>query len=154
MYNYGGTLTFDSNLNIDQKLKIINDFPFLLSKNLRHFTTSEYYLKYSIEYHKVGIESDPEAPHIHFILTTSKQLPGIWFRNVQSFLKEIGRSQFYLMTMMKNKQYTTYIQKDVEENNRMNYNGLYHYIELYLEPVQEVLDVEDYLCPQDEYDDL
>lgn len=123
---YNGTLTFKPYYTLEEKKRIIDKFPEMVTEYLRHNESSEYYLEYTIEYHKVGNEDDFEAPHLHFILYANKYLPRYRFQALLSMLNEIGRSQLYLATNMKWEQYQEYIQKDSDRLLQMT--GRYHHI--------------------------
>jgi hypothetical protein len=134
-YTYGGTLTFNSNMEMEDKFKIIEMFPQIISGQLYHTLNSEYYLRYTIEYHKVDHQPDPEAPHVHFIILSNRGLHNTRVRSIRLTLDEIGRSQFYRMTRLKYQSYLNYIQKEVEWNDA-HFNR-YHDFELRLEKPEQ-----------------
>lgn len=130
---YGGTITFDSNMSLERKWHRINNIHNMLSEYLSFKGDKEYYLKYTVEYHKVEGRNDPEAPHVHFILYSSSVLPNYRLRSINEMLKKTcGRSQFYRMTSMKLASYEKYIQKDVESSDLEFQRP--HSFEIYLEP--------------------
>jgi len=136
-YSYGGTITFNSHWDMKQKTTFI--------VNIKQFFEEMFYgqdfqiiLKYSVEYHKVGNEDDLEAPHIHYILEINKKIGKRLFNRILNCLKDIGRSQFYLMTTLKTQQYSKYILKDYEKNKLLNnQQGYFHYLEIRIEPMQK-----------------
>jgi len=134
-FTYGGTITFSSDKDVHDKVRIIDKIPKLFSKllphNLQQPSKTQYYLTYSIEYHKVAGENDPEAPHVHFILYSHKKLPRYIMMKVEhNFKNMIGRFQFYILTTLKYHQYYDYIRKDIEDNNRIFQKE--HFYEQYL----------------------
>lgn len=137
-FSYGGTITFDSSYTLDKKNKLIDLFPDMLAKHLLYSNDRRYYLKVAKEYHKVKCplnkteEEDKESPHLHYVLESDTLLPKYRVRAIQNYFKEkYGRSQFYLMTALKTKQYTNYIQKDSQR--LLEETGIPHYIEMNLE---------------------
>lgn len=137
-FAYIGTLTFNSLFTLDMKKQHIAMFHKRMSKLLRHTSKSEYWLRYVIEYHKVGNVDDPEAPHLHFILYSDRYLSGCVASNILGYLRTIGRSQFYLATTLKLANYALYIGKDVEKNDSLH--GYPHDITVRLEEVEEELE--------------
>lgn len=134
-FAYGGTITFMSHLDFPQKRRIILSLKDLFEKALWG-VTSDLFLTTIVEYHKVSGVEDHEAPHIHFILYSSKRLFKYQFNSVVNlFNKSIGRTQFYLMTSIKTSQYLNYILKDIDINCPLdNQQGYRHYLEYYLYP--------------------
>lgn len=136
-YSYGGTITFNSHWDMKEKTRFI--------KCIKDFFEKVFYgkdvsivLKYAVEYHKVGQEDDLEAPHIHFILEVNKKLGKRMYDRILKCLKDVGRSQFYLMTTLKTKQYTKYIQKDYEKNSQLDERqGYKHYLGMRIEPMEQ-----------------
>lgn len=149
---YVGTVTFHSNKGLEEKQQLIDKFPSFLGQNLPFYKQSEYYLKFSIEYHKVEGMDDPEAPHIHFMLYSKLGLKNMWYNNVQHSLKDVyGRSQFFRATQLKAKSWEVYMNKDWERLDKMY--GIPHYKEIYIEKphvnidfetIEEDLDTSDY----------
>lgn len=134
-YHYIGTVTFDPSRDYKRKVKLIERFPLFVSDTLKHTGNTEYVLKYTIEYHKVGQEDDPEAPHIHFILSASNRLPKYRFTGMLNGLRQYyGRSQLFLATTMKLAEWSKYIMKDVERNEQKF--GLRHCYEVTLYSVE------------------
>lgn len=133
-YAYGGTVTFQPYFTFEKKVSIIKGFKQMF-ENLLWGSTNDYYLSYTIEYHKVEQQDDLQAPHIHFILYCNKPINKMYFRFILDGLKKIGRSQFYLMTNLKRIQYENYIKKDLDKNNLLNtQQGYYHEVETWLTP--------------------
>lgn len=128
--HYIGTLTFAPHLTLERKLKKIQQFPSMFKDFLcrNKFYDNVHELAYSIEYHKVGTEDDPEAPHVHFIYTTTSYLAKFRFNAITAFFREeYGRSQFFLATKLKMVQWKQYMIKDVEKNNLLRINNIEHY---------------------------
>lgn len=129
---YGGTITFKPDYSLEQKERYINDFTKLLKPFLLYGGGTEYYIKISKEYHKVDGQDDFEAPHLHFVLYTTKALSPLRVRSITRFFNDVyGRSQFYRMTTLKTMSYCRYIQKDSERLFKAT--GKSHYYEQYLE---------------------
>lgn len=150
-YNYIGTVTFNSYHDTDKKWVLVKKFPELFSQHLRHSLDTEYILIHTIEYHKVGNEDDPEAPHIHFILESNRKIGKCYFNGITKMFQQIyGRTQFYLATKLKLRQWATYIVKDVQKNDTMH--NTKHYYETRLENNVNHNEVDDFI--DDEYIDL
>lgn len=143
-FYYGGTITFDTNFNIGKKEKLISEFHKQLSRHLDfRKDTNEYQLIVTREYHKVDNQDDYEAPHLHFILISTRQLPKYRVTAVNEFFRHFyGRSQFYRMTTMKYHSYRKYIQKDCERLQKELSKPHYFETMLYHEEYQE--DPEDF----------
>jgi len=140
-YNYIGTITFNSYHDIARKWRLVDDFANVFNKHLKHTLNSEYILTHSIEYHKVAGQDDPDAPHIHFILNANVKISKMYFTGIIKMFNEIyGRTQLYLATPMKLRQWTDYITKDVAFNDT-NYNRS-HYYETRLEPLNDTTDAD------------
>lgn len=112
-----GTVTFNSYLTYETKCELIKEFPKFMSSYLLHNNRSNYQLHYTVEYHKVDNEDDPEAPHIHYILYTNTVMSRLrWTSLVKALQQFYGRSQLILATERKLNHYRQYILKDVEKN--------------------------------------
>lgn len=117
---YGGTITFHSNLSLEQKDRLMQLLTIKLSQHLRHSVNSRYEIVLVKEYHKVDGQDDHEAPHYHFILYTHFKLAYHRAKAIENMLKDnYGRSQFYLMTKLKRQSYERYINKDIEKNKEI-----------------------------------
>lgn len=136
MATYIGTVTFDPNYCLGKKNKLIEELPMRLSKHLRHNKSSEFFMKWCKEYHKVEGEDDFEAPHIHFVLEAKRVLSKCYVNAIYEMLKfYYGRSSFSRATTMRANAYERYIKKDCDR--LYEETGQPHYWEMYLEPVIE-----------------
>lgn len=116
---YIGTVTFDGSHLPEKKFSMIKGFPKFIAGHL--LESKEHELEYTIEYHKVGNIDDYEAPHIHYILYTTKPICKYRYRAILKALNEIyGRSQLMVATDMKLRQYASYIYKDVLKNEELH----------------------------------
>lgn len=136
MATYIGTVTFDSNYSLEQKDKLIEELPMRLSKHLRHHNSSEYYMKWCREYHKVEGQDDFEAPHIHFMIESRRVINKCYVNSIREMLKcYYGRSDFSRATTMRANAYERYMQKDCDRLLQQTKKS--HYWEMFLEPVIE-----------------
>jgi len=129
-FTYIGTVTFDPEYSLDTKWKRIAELP----EHLCHHFGTDIWITYSIEYHKVEGELDPEAPHVHFSIKTHKKCGTIRARAINEYLKERhGRSQFYLATQLKAKQWQKYIQKEIKDSNKLVPDKIHYYEHVFYE---------------------
>lgn len=130
MKTYIGTITFKSEYDYKRKCKLIDTFYSRLAPYLDYKKSKEHFLEYSIEYHKVENQDDPEAPHIHFILYTP-YLPNYRYNAILSMFRDYyGRAQLINATTLKLRQWEKYLLKDVEQNEKL-YN-FKHYFKYHL----------------------
>lgn len=140
--NYGGTITFAGHwTDTERKLKCITKiFPTIFPQYIPDYYKAK--LKFTIEYHKVEQEDDPDAPHAHFILSTLKPINQGALQNILYHLQRtIGRSQLYYLTPKKYTSYSQYILKDVKTNEH-KYKFPHYYEQLLFkeEPKEQLKD--------------
>lgn len=115
-FTYIGTVTFDPEYTLERKWKLIGELPTRLS----HHMGTDIWITYCIEYHRVESELDPEAPHVHFSVKVHQKMGMIRVKAILKFLQErYGRSQFFLATQLKAKQWYKYMNKEVNESSKL-----------------------------------
>lgn len=152
LFYYGGTITFDSNYGLERKNKLIDNFHRALADHLC-FVNNEYYLVVTKEYHKVDGKDDFDAPHLHFTLTSQRQIPKYRVNSILRFLNSAyGRSQFHRMTKMKYISYLSYINKDCDR--LLELTGQSHSVERMLyEDFNNAYIVDDLIGYYEEFND-